>query len=318
METTLVTTSKQTAHDLIAFTAMPGDAIKREMDANYLAMLVEEHPNLDKKYFIDFIHKAQLTGADPRLNQIYLVVHDTWNAATQSKIPMGTVIHDYKFMMMKAEQTGELDEKWVDIVEDPYLDIQSGRKRPSWTAAATVIRKGKKTVFKARFWEYVKLNKDGSIGGNWKGMPMFMLEKCAMASALRWAFPESLGSIYVHEEMERVIAQESMPVQQIAPRVTPPQPIQIAPQAPVAPQVIDNEQAMVTVSAEFETAPELDLTTDEMREELCRFLSAAKDEFFTSIGKNRGVMLSAVLTAKEDNDIRRQYRWMISIVKGQK
>ena len=82
--------------------------------------------------------------------------------------------------------------------------------------------------------------------------------------------------------------------------------------------MIDNEQAMVTVSAEFETAPELDLTTDEMREELCRFLSAAKDEFFTSIGKNRGVMLSAVLTAKEDNDIRRQYRWMISIVKGQK
>jgi dsDNA-binding SOS-regulon protein len=94
-----------------------------------------------------------------------------------------------------------------------------------------------------------------------------------------------------------------------------PQHVQIV---PTEPQVIDNEQEMTTVAAEFETAPEMDLTTDQMREELNIFLVSAKDELFTSIGKNRGVMLAAVITEKDDAKIRRQYRWMISMLKGQK
>ena len=201
---TQIDTIKDVTQDLINMCNMPTNQVKRAMDSNYLSMLVKANPNLNKQHFVEFITKAQLTGADPRLNQIYLIVHDSWNSQTQTKEPKGTTVFSYQFFIRLAQQTGELEGFDVDIIEDPYLDFQTGKKRPSVTARAWVQRKGYgKMHYKARLWEFAKTTKDGTLMGNWKASPYLMLEKCAVANVMRWAFPEVLGNFYCADEMEK-------------------------------------------------------------------------------------------------------------------
>lgn len=207
---TQIDTIKDVTQDLISMCNMPSNQVKRAMDANYLSMLVKANPNLNKQHFVEFITKAQLTGADPRLNQIYLIVHDSWNSQTQTKEPKGTTVFSYQFFIRLAQQTGELEGFDVDIIEDPYLDLMTGKKRPSVTARAWVTRKGHgKMQYKARLWEFAKTTKDGALMGNWKASPYLMLEKCAVANVMRWAFPEVLGNFYCADEMEKATGSHS-------------------------------------------------------------------------------------------------------------
>lgn len=203
-----LSTITDTTNQLLQLAAMPKSQIKREMDHNYLSMLVKANPSLDKQHFVEFITKCQLSGADPRLNQIYLIVHDTWNSQTQRKEPKGTTVFSYQFFIRLAQQTGQLEGFDVEIVENAYLDLMTGKKKPSLTARAWVQRKGQvKLHYKARLWEFAKTNKDGVLSGNWKSSPYLMLEKCAVANVMRWAFPEVLGNYYVADEMEKATAQ---------------------------------------------------------------------------------------------------------------
>lgn len=52
-----------------------------------------------------------------------------------------------------------------------------------------------------RFDEYVKLNRGEKIFGNWEVQPEHQFEKCCEADALRMAFPEEVGGLYIEEEM---------------------------------------------------------------------------------------------------------------------
>jgi phage recombination protein Bet len=52
------------------------------------------------------------------------------------------------------------------------------------------------------YWtEYVQTTKDGNVTKMWAEKPHLMLAKCAEALALRKAFPEDTGGLYVDEEM---------------------------------------------------------------------------------------------------------------------
>ena len=69
-------------------------------------------------------------------------------------------------------------------------------------ATATVFRKGwdHPISVSARYSEYARnVDQDWS---NWRKMPEVMLEKVALARALRRAFPAMLGGIYTRDEME--------------------------------------------------------------------------------------------------------------------
>jgi len=201
--------------ELMTLASMPSDQIKRTMDMNYLSLLVKNNPRLDKIYFVDFINKAQLTGADPRLNQIYLISYDAWNPSTQQKEPKGTTVFSYQFFIRLAQQTGHLEDFDVDTKEDTYIDFNAAAKRkPSLTSFAWVRRKGQGTLkYKARLWEFAKTDKNGNLMGNWKASTYLMLEKCAIANVMRWAFPEVLGNMYIKDEMEKATGMDHIEVE---------------------------------------------------------------------------------------------------------
>ena len=291
METQTISTEvknhEQTTNDLIELAAMPKNQVKREIDKNYLQMLVENNPDLNKKDFVDFISKAQLTGADPRLNQIYLVVHNSWNSQKRTTEPKGTTLFAYQFFIRLAQQTGLLQDWGVDIKEDIYLDIVTGRKRPSLTATAWLMRKGQgRITYSARFWEFAKTDKDGNVQGTWKSMPYLMIEKCAVANVMRWAFPEVLGNFYVVDEMERVTSVDSVDMPK--PNMT------TVPTGPTGPSEV----------------VEYNRDLEDMREIMMDLLQTADDQFFVACGKTRELMIEKVAGEKSPEQLSKMWDWL--------
>jgi len=260
-----------TVNELMAMADMPKDQIKRAMDQNYLSNLVRQHPTLDKSQIVEFINKCQLTGADPRLNQVYLLVHNAWNKDKQKEEPKGTTVFAYQFFIQMAQRTGELEDFGVDTVPDTYLDLVTGKERKSLTAIAWVQRKGQgKMTYKARFWEFAKTMKSGDLMGNWKVSPYLMLEKCAIANVMRWAFPESLTGIYTSDEIEKGSQLPPKPVQ--APRV------EIS-----APQPISVEQSA---------------SLEQVRSDVLDFLNTRQDEWFVKLGKLKANLVQVLENEK--------------------
>lgn len=298
----------ETAKSLISLTNMPKDQIKRAMDENYLQMLVAANPLLDKQHFVEFITKCQLTGADPRLNQIYLIVHDSWNSQTQKKEPKGTTVFSYQFFIRLAQQTGQLEDFDVDIIEEPYLDIANGKKKHSLTAKAWVKRKGQgKFNYKARLWEFAKTTKDGQLMGNWKASPYLMLEKCAVANVMRWAFPEVLGNLYVADEMERATGStgEARPTLHVEP----------SPQAAQATLEQAKEEHQPEPSPLDSVAVKSD--ADCLRDEILDYLDFANVDWVAKIGKGKEALIEKVKAAEGDLDkMRVIHEFVMKVAEG--
>lgn len=277
---TAIETVKDVTQDLINMCNMPANQVKRAMDSNYLSMLVKANPNLNKQHFVEFITKAQLTGADPRLNQIYLIVHDSWNSQTQTKEPKGTTVFSYQFFIRLAQQTGQLEDFDVDISEDTYLDLMTGKRRPSLTARAWVKRKGQgKLNYKARLWEFAKTTKDGVLMGNWKASPYLMLEKCAVTNVMRWAFPEVLGNFYVADEMEKSTGSHT----ELKPVI----------ETKIEPILIEKSEELIE---EFPVEKDL----EDYRAELKMDLEKSDIDWVAKIGKDKEYMLAKV---EYENDL---------------
>lgn len=91
--------------------------------------------------------------------------------------------------------------------DDVSYDTEDG-DNPN-RASSTVYKLNKKTgdrmptTATARWNEYVKKNKEGSVTGQWRDRPWLMLGKCAEALALRKAFPQELSGVYAEEEIDR-------------------------------------------------------------------------------------------------------------------
>lgn len=274
-----------TINELMAMAEVPKEQLVKEMDRNYLASLVRDNPTLNKSDFVNFITKAQLTGADPRLNQIYLIVHNAWNSQKRVSEPKGTTIFAYQFFLQKAQQTGQLESLKVETKREPYLDLQTGRERNSVTTYCTIKRSGKaEIVYPARFWEFAKTDKDGNLSGNWKAAPYMMLEKCAVANACRWAFPETLSGMYISEEMEKAtnepVKVTQKPVQQQAP-------VQI-PEQRSQPDVQNQAQ-----SDEFMT----------IKDDLLEFISCRPASWFDTLRLDKPSMLAKVMDAATTEEI---------------
>jgi phage recombination protein Bet len=281
-----MTTELTTVNSLMSLAEIPREHVKREMDRNYLSNLVRQHPSLDKRDFIDFINKCQLTGADPRLNQVYLLVHNAYSSETGKSEPKGTTIFSYQFLIQTAQKTGELEGFGVDTVVDTYTDFATGQEKRSLTSTAWVNRKNAgRYEYKARFWEFAKTMRDGKLMGNWKTAPYLMLEKCAVANVMRWAFPESLAGVYISEEMTKDGSQSMVePVVQ-----------------PVAEKPI-------------EISDKKTKSTQDYKDEMLAVLESADDSFFEKIGKTREFMLEKVHAEKTYEGIKSKYDILTSMM----
>ena len=265
---------------LMAMSEVPTDAMIKEIDKNYLSMLVADNPSLGEKDFIEFISKCRLTGADPRLNQIYLIVHNSWNSQKRVSEPKGTTIFSYQFFLRLAQKTGELDGLHVETNSDTYMDFNNCKTRPSITTTCVIKRRGmaESIVYKARLWEFAKTDKEGKLSGNWKNSTYMMLEKCAVANALRWAFPETLGNMYIGEEMEKVTAEK--------------------------PQTIKVEAEVNKIEAPKQQEPELVQEQEDTealeakRSEILDFLNTRNSGWFEIIGRKKEQMLEVVNTTQ--------------------
>jgi hypothetical protein len=108
-----------------------------------------------------------------------------------------TPITSIDFLRGRAHDTGEMAGS-DDVVFD----------KDARTATVTVYRLTRGTRYAysatARYGEYVPdPGPNGRGDVMWKRMPHVMLGKCAEALALRKAFPQQLGGLYVKEELEQ-------------------------------------------------------------------------------------------------------------------
>ena len=197
---------------------------KIKLQMNWLCLQARDNPELEAGDFINFIRTAQKTGADPERKQIHLVtfkkkikVYDhAQNRQVEKWVTKGEPIFSYHYFVARAEQTGEL--KLMEVETEPcdYRNPATGEEiKNTICAKATVIRQKnggheQKRVYRAYFPEFVKLKDEYSNGqrtGNrypteaWASKPYLMLEKCALANALRLAFEAELSGMYIPEEM---------------------------------------------------------------------------------------------------------------------
>jgi phage recombination protein Bet len=105
----------------------------------------------------------------------------------------------------KPEWCGE-DGVWVDVwlKKEPPAAARVGVHKTGFREPAYGI---------ARLDAYRQTKKDGSPTAFWIKMSDLMLAKCAEALALRKAFPEDTGGLYIAEEM----GQNSQPEQNVTP-----------------------------------------------------------------------------------------------------
>jgi len=178
--------------------------VKRKFENHYVEQTFRHYLALKVPAddIIKFFHKAQVTGADPLRDQIFLIPRNV-NVGKNGRdewTTVGTIVFSYHFVETKAVESGEYEGYTIKTGVASYFDPILGKAKDMLMSEATVTRKGKSYPFTAWWDEYVQTSKYG-VTAQWKGKPHLMLEKCAKAGALRAAFPEWLSGAYAEEEM---------------------------------------------------------------------------------------------------------------------
>ncbi len=148
-----------------------------------------------------FARTCSERNLSPFSKQIYLMARMTKQGMRYST---QTSIDGFRSISERTNKYAGSDDYVFDEGISEYQMIKDKRMKPT-TATATVhkilpnqqIFPIKATV---RWEEYYP---GGNQGFMWDKMPFLMLGKCAEALALRKAFPEQLGSIYINEEMQQ-------------------------------------------------------------------------------------------------------------------
>ena len=163
-----------------------------------------------------FFHVCQRTGLDPFARQIYLIGRDEsvliqgeWKKVPKFTIQTG--IDGFRLVARRvADDTGQElaygDMLWCGR-DGVWRDVWLGEPLELHAAKATVLRGGKAFTHVALLREYAQTKRDGELTSMRATKGANQLAKCAEAGALRKAFPQDLGGVYVDAEMERVAGQ---------------------------------------------------------------------------------------------------------------
>lgn len=146
--------------------------------------------------FVKFIHKCQKLGADPTLDQAYLIPYEDYRSGKVS----GQIMFHYSFVESIAAAQGDYRGYERNTYVDDYFCPSTLESRKMLRCDVVVFRGDRKFPFTAWFDEYAKKKNDGTLLKNWKASPYLMIEKCSLVGALRRAYPEAMSGIYVQEE----------------------------------------------------------------------------------------------------------------------
>lgn len=159
-----------------------------------------------------FVQKCYLLGLNPMLNEVYLVGRNTrvkdrngkdvWvkKYATQVSITglisLAERTHRYEGHTAPEYFDQELNSYpvWpLSKGQHPYA-IRIGVYKKGWREPSTVV-----VYFHERAQYFNK--ERGELTQQWQTQGIHMHLKCTLAAALRWAFQETCGGVYIHEEM---------------------------------------------------------------------------------------------------------------------
>lgn len=173
-------------------------------------MGVDQAPEGDLQVFF---HVCQRTKLDPFARQIYMIgrperalVNGEWRPVTKYTIQTG--IDGFRLIARRAAHESHDSLEYEDTLwcgpDGAWRDVWLGDSADLRAAKATVIRGGRRFSHVALFAEYAQTKRDGSLTSMWATKGANQLAKCAEAGALRKAFPQDLGGMYVDDEMDRV------------------------------------------------------------------------------------------------------------------
>lgn len=231
--------------------------------------------------FLVFIENCKRRNLIPGVHVVFqLRTVKVWDsvARTESFVKKATWITTIQALRLIAQRTGEYAgqgrETFVYLDDSGAPTLTSHVPLPvhgspalariPWVAESSVKRKGfeEPMIGIARFNAYAQM-KDGKPTSMWATRGPEQLAKCAEALALRKAFPEELGGLYLEEELQ---AEQFTPAEVIP---APKSPV-TAPEAPQVPVVDQTPAVAKEVSSkpkdepvESKKEPEAKLTEDD-------------------------------------------------------
>lgn len=181
---------------------LKGDDVRRTFESEWILRLFAKHKDLPQSDVLEFLHKAQLTGANPILNQVYLIERNTKvkeYGQPERWQKRGTVVFSYHFLNAKANESGQFQgytkKTGPQTRFNPFA--QKGEQETMELCCTTTVkRNGYEFSYDAWWSEFSQDN------AQWRSKPYLMLEKCSFAGALRMAFPEALSGIYIEDEIK--------------------------------------------------------------------------------------------------------------------
>jgi phage recombination protein Bet len=216
---TAAKSTKKSSTALQVVRSNPNALAIREYDAEALSLIKQqvapEVSDAELAYFLQFCKVRKLS---PFARQVYAIVRnvrdgDGWT----KKMTLQTGIDGFRVL---AERTGKYSPSSRNTEFDKFPSEEQNQYErhvkkwhrakedffPPYCATAFVMKlvSGFWTEIPAtvRWSEFVAVTAKG-LSPMWEKMPFNQLEKCAEAKALRKAFPEDLGGMYVDAEMQQ-------------------------------------------------------------------------------------------------------------------
>lgn len=160
-----------------------------------------------------FIRICQRTRLDPFTKQVYATkryAKVTQPDGTTRKVPTLVYVTGVMGLTAVADRTGNYNgcqihwsgpdgvwkEEWLSEEYPAAAKCTVYHKRREFPEVAIA----RWASYVGQAWNYEK--KQWEVTDFWERMPDYMLGKCSKAQALRGAFPDPLGGVYIHEELE--------------------------------------------------------------------------------------------------------------------
>ena len=155
-----------------------------------------------------YLETCRTYRLSPMRKQIYLV--SRWDSIKSRMCATPQIsIGGLRALALRTGQfEGTTEPEWGDEEGNWYKLWPKAKGPYPYAARIGVYRHG----FRAPVWgvayfhELAQKKKDGSLTKFWADMGIHMIQKCCLADALRGAFEEEVGGLYLHEEMNQADA----------------------------------------------------------------------------------------------------------------